>query len=98
MTLSELQKQVKEFDEKFGWTNDTPNQNLIHLQEELGEMARLLLGRDGYKKGEAFTEQDFGEELADTLYLTLKLANQFNINLDEEWASVGERYEAKKDG
>jgi len=94
MTLSEFQNQVREYDEKFGWTKDSPIQNLVHLQEELGEMARLILAREGYKDG-SFSKQEFAEELVDTLYLTLKLANHYEIDLDDAWACVEERYGKK---
>jgi len=95
MNLSELQKQVKDMDEKFGWTDDTPLQNLVHIQEEVGEISRLLLGYEGYKKDEKFSEHDLSGELSDTLYLTLKLANHFDINLDKAWEEAKKRYVEK---
>jgi NTP pyrophosphatase (non-canonical NTP hydrolase) len=93
MVLGGLQKQVRDFDEKKGWI-DKPYQTVLHLQEELGELSSQLLVEEGYKKGESGREK-IAEELSDILYLILKTANHFNINLDEEWAEMIGRYEGK---
>lgn len=97
MALRELQKRVREMDEKFGWTDDTPLQNLAHLSEEVGEVARLLLEREGYKTPKK-DDKELGEELVDVLYLTLKIANHFDIDLDDAWARAEKKYGRKSDG
>jgi len=92
--LKEFQKQVTEYDGKYGWGEDKASHIVLHLTEELGEISRRILRLEGYKK-EEFSKKELAEELTDLLYLTLKLANKFDIDLDEEWGQMWERYEKK---
>jgi NTP pyrophosphatase (non-canonical NTP hydrolase) len=53
--------------------------------EEMGEVARVMNRIEGvknHKKGE--TPQMLGEELADTIYALLCIANSYNLNMDNE--------------
>ncbi|MEA1925252.1 MAG: MazG nucleotide pyrophosphohydrolase domain-containing protein [Candidatus Altiarchaeota archaeon] len=93
-SLSEMQEQVGEYDKKHGWSKDQASHIVLHMTEELGEIARRILRRDGYKK-EVFSRKELGEELTDILYLNLKLANTFHIELEEEWNLMWERYRKK---
>lgn len=81
-TLKEVQEQVKEFVAERNW--ETPASDiLIHMIEELGEVARNVLKMKNYG-GQHTTinlENNMDEELADVFYLLLKLANESNINL-----------------
>ena len=92
--LSRLQDEVREYDKKYGWTHDPENHIVIHMAEELGEISRNILRFEGYKK-EAFVKKKLAEEIVDLLYLTLKLANKADIDLDKEWTASFERYEKK---
>jgi len=94
MALNELQKDVKAFDRKFGWEGDKPEHTVLHMQEEVGEIAREMLKKAGYKKGE-FDKERVNDEITDLLYLTLKLGNLLEINLDEGWGRIGKRYQGK---
>lgn len=96
VNISEMQAQVEAYDERFGWDKDKVCHVALHIMEELGEVSRRILRYEGYKK-EEFNQKELAEELTDMLYLTLKLANKFDIDLDEEWAAVEPRYEKKKD-
>ncbi len=64
------------------------------MSEELGEISRRILRFEGYKT-EEFDKKELAEELTDLLYLTLKLANKFEINLDSELEDMWKRYEKK---
>lgn len=92
--LTHLQKQVKEYDRRYGWSEDEAGDIVLHMSEELGEVSRNMLRYSRYKK-EAFDEEKLAEEIIDLLYLTLKLANKFDIDLDEQWNSTWDRYEKK---
>jgi NTP pyrophosphatase (non-canonical NTP hydrolase) len=94
MSYSNLQKQVLEYDQEKGWSDESP-QIALHMSEEVGEIARLMLRKQGYKQ-EQYSVQELGEELTDLLYLTLKLANNEDVDLDECWQSMWSRYETKK--
>ncbi len=91
MAFNELQRQVGENDVKFGWSADKPENVMIHMQEELGEIAREILIRNKYKKGD-FELQKINDEIADLMYLTLKLANLLDLKIDDAWGRVQGRY------
>jgi len=63
--------------------------------EELGEISREILRYRNYKKHEEFSKDKLAEEIIDMLYLIIKLANKFSLNLDEEWKKLFERYKRK---
>ncbi len=85
MEINELQKQVKELlkkiDSKQKGNHDTET-TFVHLIEEIGEVSRQLynekIGRDELDK------KNIKEELSDVLMLVLQLANNFNIDLEQE--------------
>lgn len=89
-----MQNQVREFDEKHGWSKDKPGQIALHAVEELGELARELLKEEGYKKGKP-NKEEISSELMDLLYLILKLANKYDLKLESEWRKTLERYTRK---
>ncbi len=92
--FAKLQSQVSEYDKKNGWTGDNKAHIVLHMQEELGEIAREILRHNKYKK-ENFSMENFGQEIVDLLYLTLKLANNFSIDVDKEWSAAWSRYDKK---
>ena len=92
--LKDFQEQVTSYDKKYGWERDDAAHIALHLTEELGEVARRILRHEGYKL-EEFSQKELGQELTDLLYLTLKLANKFDIELDAEWEEMWERYKTK---
>jgi NTP pyrophosphatase (non-canonical NTP hydrolase) len=94
MALYELQQKVTEFDKRFGWVGDKPEHTALHMQEEVGEIAREILKSAKYKSGK-YDPQDLNNEITDLIYLTLKLGNLMSLNLDEGWERIGKRYEGK---
>lgn len=92
MDLTELQAQVEAFDRARDWHRVAPAHIGLHLLEELGEIARELLRREGYKGGEGHLDQ----ELADLLILIAKLANSLGVNLgqavSDKLAELQERF------
>jgi NTP pyrophosphatase (non-canonical NTP hydrolase) len=94
MAFNELQRQVAEYDKTFGWTKDKPEQTVLHMQEEVGEIARELLKKAGYKRGK-YDPEELNDEITDLLYLTLKLGNLMNLELDKGWGRICERYKDK---
>jgi len=86
MEISELQKKIKEADQARGWDVVFLSQSFTHLMEEMGEIARHILFRDGYKTdnlSNAVNDEEFGKELADAIIFLVKIANAEGINLDE---------------
>lgn len=94
MSYQSLQHKVREYDQRMGWI-DPSNHIVLHMAEELGEIARNTLRHEKYKK-EDFDVHDLAQEICDLLYLTLKLANNHDINLDDQWDEMFSRYQQKK--
>jgi len=86
MDINELQEKIKKEDEKRGWDIAFLSQTFTHLIEEMGEIGRHILFRDGYKSeaiANKVNNEEFGKELADAVIILLKIANSQDINLDE---------------
>lgn len=84
-TIREFQEIVKEFAERNSW-KDFPNINKIdHLHEELVEISQHIR----YKSPEEIQEfvnknkELFEEEIGDLLFGTVRLANQFGVDLEK---------------
>ena len=84
MEINELQKKsaeiISKIDEKLN-TKHTDENTIIHLTEELGEIARQI-----NNKNIRHIEQDkenLAEEIADVIILTNKLADNYNINVEK---------------
>lgn len=84
-TIKELQKIVKEFAERNSW-EDFPNIDKIdHLHEELVEISQYIR----YKSKEEIQEfvnknkELFEEEIGDLFFGTIRLANQFDVDLEK---------------
>lgn len=93
--FSKLQKQVFEYDKKSNWLEDDSREIVLHMQEEVGEIAREILRFYKYKKDKIFLKENLSGEISDLLYLTLKLANKFQIQLDKSWENMWKRYKLK---
>ncbi|MHA1809815.1 MAG: hypothetical protein ACTSYH_05820 [Candidatus Heimdallarchaeaceae archaeon] len=86
MDLKELQEKIKKADEDRGWDISLLSQTFTHLIEEMGEIGRHILFRDGYKTSNLAKEVDdeeFGKELADAIIFLIKIANAQDIDLDK---------------
>ena len=85
-TIDELQKYVQKFIEERNWQN-SPSEILVHIIEELGEVARNILHMKNYGGQHTSDKKtNMDEELADLLYLLLKMANECKINLAEAFS------------
>jgi len=83
---------ISQFEEGY-WQ---PLAMLARVTEETGELAREINHRFGQKPkkpGEA--EQDVGEEISDIIFVLLSLANSLQIDMDEAWARMMEKYRTR---
>ena len=84
MEITQLQKQVDDWIKTVGVRYFNELTNMAMLTEETGEVARIIARRYGEQsEKESDKEKDLGEELADVLFVTLCLANQTGVNLQE---------------
>ena len=89
MSFKEMQKQVDEWTSQFKPQYWTPHQIALHMQEELGEIGRILnrvYGPKPPKKAENIT--DLNAELGDLLFAIVCMANKEGIDLNEAWEKI----------
>ena len=85
MEIAEYQRWLERYDRLRGWDRVSPSQTFVHLMEELGEVARLLLHLEGYKPGEGREDElkaELTEELGDAATFLFKIAYQFSIDME----------------
>ena len=84
MEITQLQKQVDEWIKTIGVRYFNELTNMAMLTEEVGEVARIIARRYGEQsEKESDKTKDLGEELADVLFVTVCLANQTGVNLQD---------------
>jgi NTP pyrophosphatase (non-canonical NTP hydrolase) len=84
MEITNLQKEVDNWIKTIGVRYYNELTNMAILTEETGEVARIIARRYGEQsEKESDKSKDLGEELADVLFVTLCLANQTGVNLQE---------------
>ncbi len=84
MEITILQNQVDRWIKEVGVRYFSELTNMAMLTEEVGEVARIMARRYGEQsEKESDKAKDLGEELADVLFVTLCLANQTGVNLQD---------------
>lgn len=84
MEIKTLQEQVDNWIKTIGVRYFDELTNMAILTEEVGEVARIIARRYGEQsEKESDKNRDLGEELADVLFVTLCLANQTRIDLQD---------------
>jgi NTP pyrophosphatase (non-canonical NTP hydrolase) len=92
LKLSEWQQRVDILVKQMGgyWP---PLGMLAALVEEVGEVARNINGLERIKaKKPTESHKELGEELADTIYALICIANHYKINLNTELERVLNKY------
>ena len=84
MKISEYQDWLEAYDREREFHRCSPGHTFIHLVEELGEVARLVLYEEGYREPAEKPERRelLAEELADAATFLFKLAYQYEIDLE----------------
>ena len=84
MTIEEAQLEVDNWIKTIGVRYFNELTNMAMLTEEVGEVARIIARRYGEQsEKESDKDKDFGDEMADVLFVLICLANQTNIDLTE---------------
>jgi len=84
MTITEAQKTVDTWIQKYGVRYFSELTNMAVLTEEVGELARIMarkFGEQSCKENEK--ELDLADELADVLWVLICIANQTGTDLNE---------------
>jgi NTP pyrophosphatase (non-canonical NTP hydrolase) len=93
MTFAPLQKEVDDYIAQYTHGYFPPLSMLARLTEELGELARAISHKEGFKKpkpGEGMESVE--EELCDLLFVAFCLANQQQIDLDAAFEKAMAKY------
>ncbi|HSJ26322.1 MAG TPA: nucleotide pyrophosphohydrolase [Longimicrobiales bacterium] len=96
MRIGEAQQAVDRYIGQFEEGYWPPLTNLARLMEEVGELARELNHRYGHKTKKAGEPaQDLALELADILFVVIAIANEQQIDLEDAFRRVMEKYDTR---
>jgi NTP pyrophosphatase (non-canonical NTP hydrolase) len=96
MSFAPIQKEVDSWISQFEEGYFAPLPMLARLTEETGELARVLMHRYGGKKPKEGEDLgDVGEEIADAIFVLVCLANSLQIDLDEAFGGVMNKYRSR---
>lgn len=91
--MKNIQKQVDEWINQYKIGYFKPFEILARLVEETGELAREINHLFGPKKKKPSEEtQELGDEMADIIFTLACLANSLNIDLDNHFKRVMDKY------
>ena len=91
--MKDYQKRVDEWISQYKYGYFKPLEILARLTEEVGELAREVNHRFGPKKKKPTEEtKELGDEIADIVFTLICMANSLNIDLDEHFEKMMEKY------
>ncbi len=96
LSMEEMQKRVDQYISQFKEGYFAPLSMLARMTEEVGELAREINHRYGEKPkkpGEA--ENSITHELGDLLFILICFANSLDIDLEDAFHQVMEKYETR---
>jgi dCTP diphosphatase len=96
-SIKEFQNHINEFDKKREWDGFYPYDILLNINEEVGEVWHRMAWVDDEKKKmliEKYKDK-FENDIADIIYLALKLANQFGVDAEKGLLDVFKEYEKR---
>lgn len=93
MPFQPIQKEVDDWISRFETGYFPPLSMLARLTEETGELARALMHRYGGKPPKPGEDAgDVAGEIADSIFVLVCLANSLEIDLDEAFAAMMDKY------
>jgi len=93
MALKDAQRQVDEWVGQYKSGYWQPHEILARLVEEVGELAREINNLYGPKKKKSTEDvREMEDEIADIIFTLICLANSQNIDLDEAFKKVMDKY------
>ena len=91
--MKDIQKQVDDWVAQYKIGYFKPLEILARLTEEVGELAREINHRFGTKKRKPTEKSpELGDEIADIIFTLACLANSLNIDLDQHFKRVMDKY------
>jgi NTP pyrophosphatase (non-canonical NTP hydrolase) len=97
MEMNEFKKQVlkafSEMDKMPNRKEHTKQSAVIHLVEEVGEIARQVTSE--YHRPEKFDKENLGTELADVMMFIVLLSKLYDVDISKEMENSIKRVEEK---
>ncbi len=91
-----MQKRVDEYIGQFKAGYFSPLAIMARMTEEVGELARGINHYHGEKqKKDAETEKEISEELGDTLFVLITMANALEIDLEKSFQETMAKFETR---
>src|SRR5688572_30958220 len=96
MSFKPIQQEVDTWISQFEEGYFAPLPMLARLTEEVGELARVLMHQYGGKKPKAGEDKgNVAEEIADSIFVLVCLANSLGIDLDRAFGDVMAKYRSR---
>lgn len=96
MEMEEMQKRVDDYISQFKAGYFSPLAMMARMSEEVGELARGINHYHGEKqKKDSESEKEISEELGDTLFVLITMANALDIDLDKSFQETVEKFEER---
>jgi NTP pyrophosphatase (non-canonical NTP hydrolase) len=90
--LNRVQRSVDDWINQFEEGYWPPLSMLAAVTEEIGELAREINDREGYKKKRVSNTDSLENELGDAIYSLVCIANYYHIDLDKAFNATLEKY------
>lgn len=100
LRIRDAQKIMQDFERARMWTAFSDSQIFTHLVEEVAEIGRHILSKEGYKVrglGHEAAEGEASSEFAQAFSLLLQLANRLGVDLEEAFVRELEIMERRFD-
>lgn len=96
MEMEKMQEQVDDYISQFKVGYFSPLAIMARMTEEVGELAREINHYHGEKqKKKTETEKEISEELADTLFVVITMANALDIDLDKAFQESMNKFQTR---
>jgi len=92
--MQTLEQKVQEFVKKNGLEHK-PEVIILDLVSEVGELAKEMLKASDYGKSKPECRESLKDELGDVLYVLIKFANYYKIDLSEALEDVLKKYDSR---
>ena len=94
--MKEMQKKVDDYIGQFKAGYFSPLAMMARLTEEIGELARGINHYYGEKqKKGSESEKEISEELGDTLFVLITMANALDIDLEESFQETMNKFQVR---
>lgn len=95
MTISDLQKTVRDFHSRLKRDALSPENRILDIASEAGELAKEVLKITAYGSKSFSTSESLGEELGDLLYSVLSLCEECGLKAEDLLNESLRKYEKR---